>query len=41
LPATEIASIEADVEGHMQEALEFLSQSPAPDVTELWEHVYA
>jgi pyruvate dehydrogenase E1 component alpha subunit len=39
--AAEIGSIEANVEGQMREALEFLSQSPYPDVAELWEHVYA
>jgi TPP-dependent pyruvate/acetoin dehydrogenase alpha subunit len=39
--AVELEEIEAGVERQMQEALEFLNQSPAPDVAELWEHVYA
>jgi len=41
LSAIEIETMEGEVERQMQEALEFLSQSPYPDAAELWEHVYA
>jgi len=41
LSAIEIETMEGEMERQMQEALEFLSQSPYPDAAELWEHVYA
>ncbi len=37
----EVAEIEAQVEAEMQEAVDFVSQSPMPDLSELREHVYA
>jgi TPP-dependent pyruvate/acetoin dehydrogenase alpha subunit len=37
----EIAEIEARVEDEMQEAIEFVNQSPVPDLSELREHIYA
>jgi TPP-dependent pyruvate/acetoin dehydrogenase alpha subunit len=37
----ELEEIEAQVETEMQEAVEFVKQSPMPDIQEVTEHVYA
>jgi pyruvate dehydrogenase E1 component alpha subunit len=41
LSEEEVAEVEAQVEAEMQEAADFVSQSPMPDLSELTEHVYA
>ena len=41
LPESDIQDIEAKVEAEMQAAIEFVNQSPAPDLSEITEHVYA
>ncbi len=41
LSAAEIEEIEAKVEAEMQEAIEFVNQSPVPDLSEVMEHIYA
>ena len=38
---SEIEEIEAKVEAELEEAIEFVEQSPMPDISELTEHVYA
>jgi TPP-dependent pyruvate/acetoin dehydrogenase alpha subunit len=37
----ELQEIETRIEAEMQEAAEFVKQSPLPDVQEVTEHVYA
>jgi pyruvate dehydrogenase E1 component alpha subunit len=41
LSESEILEIEAKVETEMQEAIEFVNQSPVPELSEITEHVYA
>lgn len=41
LSEAEIGEIEARVEAEMQEAIDFVNQSPVPDFSEITEHVYA
>jgi pyruvate dehydrogenase E1 component alpha subunit len=41
LPETELAAVEAEVEREMEAAIAFVHASPQPDVTTIWEEVYA
>jgi TPP-dependent pyruvate/acetoin dehydrogenase alpha subunit len=37
----EVVEVEARIEAEMQQAIEFVAQSPVPDVSEIMEHIYA
>lgn len=41
ISGSEMEEVEAKVEAEMQEAIDFVHQSPVPDLSELTEHVYA
>jgi pyruvate dehydrogenase E1 component alpha subunit len=41
LTEAELQEIEAGIEAELQEAIEFVNQSPVPDISEVEEHVYA
>ena len=41
LSTQEVEEIEARIEGHLQEAIDFVRRSPVPDPREIREHVYA
>jgi pyruvate dehydrogenase E1 component alpha subunit len=41
LSEAEIIEVEAQIEAEMQQAIEFVAQSPVPDVSEIMEHIYA
>jgi pyruvate dehydrogenase E1 component alpha subunit len=41
LSESEIVEVEAQIEAEMQQAIEFVAQSPVPDVSEIMEHIYA